>query len=48
MADNASKLINVRYFSKCLNKNSILKEVRECGGLRVGNIIEFQIILKVQ
>ena len=36
----------MRYFSKCLNQTGETKERRECGGLRVGNVVEFDIILK--
>ncbi|KYQ55161.1 Integrin beta-PS [Trachymyrmex zeteki] len=45
--DTAPKMIDVKYFSRCLNKTGELLERQECEGLRVGNIIEFEIVLKV-
>ncbi|XP_012529707.2 integrin beta-PS isoform X2 [Monomorium pharaonis] len=47
LIDTAPKMIDVKYFSRCLNKTGELLERQECGGLRVGNIIEFEIVLKV-
>lgn len=47
LTDDAQKLIDVRYFSKCFNGNSILKERQECDGVRVDNVAQFEIILKV-
>lgn len=47
MIDTAPKMIDIKYFSRCLNKTGELMERRECGGLRVGNVIEFEIVLKV-
>ncbi|XP_016841340.1 integrin beta-PS [Nasonia vitripennis] len=44
MTDNAPEMIDVRYFSKCLDENS--KERETCDGLRVGNVVEFQVVLK--
>lgn len=46
MTDNAPEIIDVRYFSKCLDENS--KERETCDGLRVGNVVEFQVVLKVK
>jgi len=46
--DTAPKMIDVKYFSRCLNKTGELLERQECGGLRIGNIIEFEIVLKVR
>ncbi|XP_077255158.1 integrin beta-PS isoform X1 [Temnothorax americanus] len=45
--DTAPEMIDVKYFSRCLNKTGELLERQECGGLRVGNIIEFEVVLKV-
>lgn len=47
MTDDAPKMIDVKYFSRCLDKNGELKERQECGGLRVGNIVEFEVTLQV-
>lgn len=47
LTDDAPKFMDVRYFSKCLDKNGDMKERRDCGGLRVGNVVEFDIVLKV-
>ncbi|XP_043256533.1 integrin beta-PS-like isoform X1 [Colletes gigas] len=46
MLDNATKMVDVKYFSRCLENNGELKERRECGGLRVGNVVEFEVALK--
>ncbi|XP_026673834.1 integrin beta-PS-like isoform X2 [Ceratina calcarata] len=46
MTDDAPKTIDVKYFSRCLEENGELKERRECGGLRVGNIVEFEVTLQ--
>ncbi|XP_058789061.1 integrin beta-PS-like [Phymastichus coffea] len=46
LTDDAPKAIDVRYFSKCFNENSILRERKECDGVRVNNVAEFDIILK--
>ncbi|XP_016773439.2 integrin beta-PS [Apis mellifera] len=46
MTDDAPKMIDVKYFSRCLDKNGELKERQECGGLRVGNIVEFEVTLQ--
>jgi len=48
LIDTAPKIIDVKYFSRCLNKTGELLERQECEGLRVGNIIEFEIVLKVR
>ncbi|XP_076245991.1 integrin beta pat-3-like [Calliopsis andreniformis] len=48
MTDNAPNMIDVKYFSRCLDQNGELKERQECGGLRIGNIVEFEIVLKVR
>lgn len=48
MIDTAPKMIDVKYFSRCLNKTGELLERQECGGLRVNNIIVFEIVLKVR
>lgn len=47
MTDDAPKMIDVKYFSRCLDKNGELKERQECGGLRVGNMVEFEVTLQV-
>lgn len=47
LMDTAPKMIDVKYFSRCLNKTGELLERQECGGLRVGNIIEFEVVFKV-
>ncbi|XP_014600603.1 PREDICTED: integrin beta-PS-like [Polistes canadensis] len=44
--DNAPNFINVKYYSRCLNATEKLMEWQECGGLRVGNVVEFEIVLK--
>ncbi|XP_054006047.1 integrin beta-PS-like [Hylaeus anthracinus] len=46
LTDDAPKMIDVKYFSRCLEKNGELMERRECGGLRVGNVVEFEVALK--
>ncbi|XP_029033971.1 integrin beta-PS-like [Osmia bicornis bicornis] len=46
MTDDAPKMIDIKYFSRCLEENGELKERRECGGLRVGNIVEFEVVLR--
>lgn len=46
--DTAPKMIDIKYFSRCLNKTGQLLERQECEGLRVGNIIDFNITLKVR
>ena len=48
LIDTAPKIIDVKYFSRCLNKTGELLERQDCEGLRVGNIIEFEIVLKVR
>lgn len=48
MIDTAPKMIGVKYFSRCLNKTGELLERQECGGLRVDNVIEFEVVLKVR
>lgn len=45
--DTAPKIIDIKYFSRCLNKTGELLERQECEGLRVGNVIEFEIVIKV-
>ena len=47
MTDNAPKTIDVKYYSRCLEKNGELKERQKCGGLRVGNVVEFEVTLQV-
>lgn len=47
MSDNATKAVDIKYFSRCLEDSKELKEGRECGGLRFGNIVEFEILIKV-
>lgn len=47
MTDDAPKMIDVKYFSRCLDKSGELKERQECGGLRVGNMVEFEVTLQV-
>ncbi|XP_076668344.1 integrin beta-PS [Andrena cerasifolii] len=46
MTDDAPRMIDVKYFSRCLEKTGELKERRECGGLRVGDVVEFEVALK--
>nr|XP_050851498.1 integrin beta-PS-like [Vespula vulgaris]XP_050851499.1 integrin beta-PS-like [Vespula vulgaris] len=46
MMDNKPSFIDVKYYSRCLNATEKLMEWHECGGLRVGNVIEFEIVLK--
>ncbi|XP_047349919.1 integrin beta-PS-like isoform X2 [Vespa velutina] len=46
MMDNKSSFIDVKYYSRCLNATEKLMERNECDGLRVGNVIEFEIVLK--
>lgn len=48
MMDNKPSFIDVKYYSRCLNATEKLMEWHECGGLRVGNVIEFEIVLKVK
>lgn len=48
MIDTAPKMLDIKYFSRCLNKTGELLERNECGGLRVGNVIEFEVVLKVR
>ncbi|KAL6266653.1 hypothetical protein P5V15_003493 [Pogonomyrmex californicus] len=45
--DTAPKMIDVKYFSRCLNKTGEMLERQECEGLRVGNVIEFEVVLKL-
>lgn len=47
MTDNAPKMVNVKYFSRCLDKKGELKERQECGGLRVSDVVEFEVVLQV-
>ncbi|KOC68093.1 Integrin beta-PS [Habropoda laboriosa] len=47
MTDNAPDIIDVKYFSRCLDKNGELTERQECGGLRVGNVVDFEVVLQV-
>ncbi|XP_032670659.1 integrin beta-PS-like isoform X2 [Odontomachus brunneus] len=47
LVDTAPKMIDIKYFSRCLNKTGDLLERHECEGLRVHNDIEFEIVLKV-
>ncbi|KAI4504441.1 hypothetical protein M0802_000912 [Mischocyttarus mexicanus] len=44
--DNATNFINVKYYSRCLNETDKLMEWQECGGLRIGDVVEFEIVLK--
>ncbi|CAL7946615.1 unnamed protein product [Xylocopa violacea] len=46
MTDDAPKMIEVKYFSRCLETNGELKERKECDGLRVGNVVEFEVVLQ--
>ncbi|CAK9831191.1 Integrin beta-PS [Anthophora retusa] len=46
MTDNAPSIIDVKYFSRCLDEKAELKERQECGGLRVGNVVEFEVVLQ--
>ncbi|XP_043487353.1 integrin beta-PS-like [Polistes fuscatus] len=46
MIDNAPNFINVKYYSRCLKATEKLMERQECEGLRVGNVVEFEIVLK--
>lgn len=48
MVDTAPKMIDIKYFSRCLNKTEELLERNECGGLRIDNVIEFEVVLKVR
>ncbi|XP_043285447.1 integrin beta-PS-like [Venturia canescens] len=47
LTDDAPSFVDVRYFSKCLDPNDEMKERKDCGGLRLGNVVEFDIALKV-
>lgn len=47
MTHTGLETIDVKYFSRCLN-NSQIEERNECGGVRLGDVIEFEIVLKVQ
>ncbi|XP_012274157.1 integrin beta-PS isoform X2 [Orussus abietinus] len=46
MTDNAPRLIDIKYYSKCLNAYGELKERKECGGLRVEDVVKFEVALK--
>ncbi|KAK2576870.1 hypothetical protein KPH14_005497 [Odynerus spinipes] len=46
LVDNKPSLIDVKYFSRCLDLGGKLMERQECGGLRVGDVIEFEIVVK--
>ncbi|XP_044583271.1 integrin beta-PS-like isoform X1 [Cotesia glomerata] len=52
MIDNAPQHINVKYFSKCLNTigdkdyDDNMKEQSKCQGLRFGDVVEFQVVIK--
>lgn len=48
MIDNAKKPITLRYFSKCLDKKGEVIERSECQGFHFGDIIQFEISIKVQ
>lgn len=48
LTDDAPSFVDVRYFSKCLDKSDEIKERKECGGLRFGNVVEFDIALKAR
>ncbi|XP_020286322.1 integrin beta-PS-like [Pseudomyrmex gracilis] len=47
LIDTAPKMIDIKYFSRCLNKTGEMLERQECGGIRVDNVIEFEIALKM-
>ncbi|EZA50855.1 Integrin beta-PS [Ooceraea biroi] len=47
LIDTAPKVLDIKYFSRCLNKTGELLERRQCDGIRTGNVIEFEIVLKV-
>ncbi|XP_033208227.1 integrin beta-PS-like isoform X2 [Belonocnema kinseyi] len=48
LTDNATRSIDIKYFSKCLKETAEPKERRECGGLRVGNTVEFDVVIKAR
>ncbi|XP_066589275.1 integrin beta-PS-like [Prorops nasuta] len=47
MTDNAPSMIDVRYTSRCLSKTDEPMERKECGGLRLGSVVEFHVDLKL-
>jgi protocadherin alpha len=48
MIHTAPKIIDVKYFTRCLNQMGKLRESKKCEGLRVGNVIEFEVELNVR
>ncbi|XP_078049137.1 integrin beta-PS [Augochlora pura] len=46
LTDNAPETIDLKYFSRCLDKHKEMQERRECGGLRVGDIVSFELVFK--
>nr|XP_012225668.1 PREDICTED: integrin beta-PS-like [Linepithema humile] len=47
MIHTAPKIIDVKYFTRCLNQTGDLRESQKCEGLRVGNVVEFEVELNV-
>nr|CAD7574295.1 unnamed protein product [Timema californicum] len=41
LGDDSGDSVEVRYFSKCLNKSGDLRETRECGGISVREQVDF-------
>nr|XP_031846906.1 integrin beta-PS-like isoform X2 [Nomia melanderi] len=46
LIDDAPRTVDVKYFSRCLTNATELQERRECGGLRAGNVVHFDVLLK--
>ncbi|XP_071440832.1 integrin beta-PS-like [Hetaerina americana] len=47
LIDNAEKYIQVQYFSSCLNDISHTRETKECGGIRLGDVVNFTAYITV-
>lgn len=47
LRDNAADGVQIRYFTNCLDPFDELKETRVCGGLGVGNIVNYTVSINV-
>ena len=47
LRDNAADGVQIRYFTSCLDPFDELKETRVCGGLGVGNIVNYTVSINV-
>ncbi|CAG9834767.1 unnamed protein product [Diabrotica balteata] len=47
MKDNSSNVLNIKYFSKCLNSAGALVHTNKCDNIKVGDVVTFKIDIEV-